>query len=151
MVYKPDNFNPDNYIPDNFFPDEVGPPPSFTGAGFVGGTAIDANGVMGTDFLADGVPVPAGSIAINGFAHSPAGLRYVCPWPASGIVFHLGGIARRADGAMCVAVGGVANAYAAAWALTFRGEVLVSIGPPEVPRAGYGLRQDGILCISEAA
>lgn len=137
--------------PNDWQPDEVGAPPSFTRAGFVGGTAIDVNGVMGTDFLADGVPVPAGAILINGFAHTAAGIRYVCPWPASGLVTHQGGIARRHDGAMCIAVGGATNGRAGGWALTSRGEVLVSTNAPEVPKAGYGLRQDGSLCVSEAA
>lgn len=117
----------------------------------MGGTAVDATGVMGTDYLADGVPVPAGAVLINGFAHTPAGLRYVCPWPASGLVTYERGIARRHDGAMCIVTAGTVNGYAGPYALTYRGEVIVSTSAAQLVLAALGLRQDGSLCVSEAA
>jgi hypothetical protein len=102
---------------------------------------------MGTNFRADGVPVPAGAFFISGFAHSADGRRYVCPWPASGVVFYAGGVARRSDGAMCIAAPGTPAAYIAGWPLTARGEVLASESAPEVIHGGIGFLQSGAMCM----
>jgi len=135
---------------DGLWRDDSVPPPA-GGGGFVGGTAVDDTGVIGTIYLGDGVPVPAGAVYINGFAHSQTGQRYVCPWPASGAVTHHGGIARRPDGAMCVLLAGAIACHVAGWGMTARGEVIVSTGTPDLVLGGIGLKQAGDVCVSEAA
>lgn len=119
--------------------------------GYVGGTAIDAVGVMTCHFLNDATAVPAGAIHRNGFAHTQAGARYVALWPGSGIVYYDGKIARRGDGAMVIVVGGAPIGYQYAYGLTARGEVVVSTNTPQVVNGSLGMRQDGSLCVSEAA
>lgn len=123
--------------------------PTWIGAAFMAGWAVDAAGVLGTDFLDDVTPVPAGSFYDGGFARSAAGLRYVAAWPASGLVVYEGKIARRRDGAMCIATAGTAVEPRAGWALTFRGEVLATTAAPELVKDGVGLRQNGFVCMSE--
>lgn len=117
----------------------------------IAGTAVDAVGVMQTTFIDDVTPVPATAVYIQGFAHTPDGSRYVCAWPASGLVYYIGGIARRADGAMCIVTSGTPNGFAGGWTLTNRGEVFVSTSAPQVVLGGFGLRHDGSLCVSAAA
>jgi hypothetical protein len=124
---------------------------TFIQASAIGGTAVDATGIVGTTFLDDATPVPAGAFFINGIAHDANGLRYVCLWPGDDVVFRSGGIAVRPDGAMCVATGGTPEAYARGFALTERGEVIVSTSAPELQAGGFGVRYDGSLCVSEAA
>lgn len=123
----------------------------FIPAGFISGTAVDEDGVMGTDFLAEGVNVPAGALMLGGFAHSAAGLRYVAPWPAAGQVFYENGVARRPDGAMCVIASGTVHSFKSGWAVTDRGEVIASAQAPELVHNGIGQRQDGSVCMSEIA
>jgi hypothetical protein len=112
----------------------------------VGGWASSETGVMGSNYLADGVPVPAGAHWRNGFAHSADGRRYVCPWPAAGIVHYRGKVAARPDGAMCIATAGT-NAAVSRWALTARGEVLATESAPELVADGVGQLANGFVCL----
>lgn len=127
------------------------PPPSFVAAAYISGVAVDDTGIMGTSYLADGSPVPVGAVFVNGFAHTSDGLRYVAPWPTSGIVYYEGGIARRADGAMIIASGGAVASLLAGMGLTYRGEVCVSTSSPDLILAGVGRLNDGSLCVSAAS
>lgn len=127
------------------------PPPDFAGVAFIGGVAVDINGVMGTSYLSDGSPVPAGSVFVNGFAQTNDGLRYVAPWPESGIVYYEGGLARRADGAMIIVADGNADSFLAGFGLTYRGEVCVSTSAPDLILGGFGRLNDGSLCVSAAS
>lgn len=126
-------------------------PPAFTAAGYIGGTAVDAAGVMGTIFIDEGVPVPAGTVYISGFAHHQDGRRYVCPWPVSNQVFYFEEIARRSDGAMCIVTGGTVQENASGVAQTSRGEIIVSTSQPQLVHEGFGLRMNGALCVSDAS
>lgn len=128
-------------------------PGSFTAVSFKDGLAYDDDGAMGTIFLGDAEPVPTADARYieRGLARSAAGMRYVCAWPVSGVVFYEGKIARRADGAMCIAAAGTPVEYKSGWALTARGEVLASTSAPELVKDGVGLRQNGFVCMSEIA
>lgn len=106
---------------------------------------------MGVIFLDDATEVPAGAVFLNGFAHDNDGMRYVALWPASSAVTHRHGIASRNDGAMIIATSGTTAAYLAGWAVTSRGEVLSAADTPDVILAGFGLLDDGTLCLSEVA
>lgn len=112
--------------------------------------AVDAEGVMLTVFLAEAEPVPAGAFFLGGFAHNADGHRYVAAWPASDEVYYRSGVAARSDGAMVIIGAGSAVRHNG-WSLTQRGEVIVSTDAPEVVLSGFGMRQDGSLCVSEAA
>jgi hypothetical protein len=118
---------------------------------YVGGTAVNAAGIMGTSFLDDVTPVPSTKIMLGGIAHSPEGLRYVALWPASDVAFYNGGRAIRSDGAMIIATSGTAAGYYGGIAMTFRGETIVSTSQPEVVHNGFGLRETGALCVSDAS
>lgn len=130
---------------------EAGGGPAFTAAAYLGGTAANADGVMGTDFLSDATPVPSTAVMLGGIAHSQAGLRYVALWPASGEVYYNDGRALREDGAMVIATSGTTQGYYDGMAMTYRGETIVSTDSPQVKRSGYGLRSSGALCVSEAS
>lgn len=138
------NFDPAGFEKEDF------EPPDWIGVGFMGGWAVDALGVMGSLFLADGVGVPAGAQFLGGIAHSQAGRRYVCPWPASNKVHYRGQVAVREDGAMCIATAGVA-VPGQVWALTARGEVLAT-DSQAVQRVvdGVGLRDNGFVVLENA-
>lgn len=129
----------------------VPPPPTFTAAGYIGGTALDETGVMGTIFLSDGESVPAGAHFLGGIAHSDAGLRYVCLWPSSDVVYVMGSIARRVDGAMVIAPSGIEAARPGGIAMTYRGEVITSDSAVQIIHNKLGLRTTGALCVSESA
>lgn len=120
-------------------------------AGYVGGTAVSADAVMGTTFLDDETPVPAAAFFVNGFAHDDSGRRYVALWPGTGTVyFHAQqGVARRSDGAMIIDPSGTTATRLAGWALTARGEVIAVVDTPDVIHSGYGLLSTGELCVSE--
>jgi hypothetical protein len=149
MSFNPEAFDQGAFDPAAFDFTEGG---GGGGAGSViGGTAVDETGVMQTAFLADGQAVPGTAVFINGFAHTADGLRYVAAWPSNDVVFYVRGIARRADGAMCINAAGAIAAYSGGLALTDRGEVIVSTAAPQLALAGFGLRQAGNLCVSEAA
>lgn len=124
---------------------------SFEAAGYVGGTAVDDTGVMGTEFLNDATAVPSTKVMIAGIAHTQAGLRYVALWPASSEVYYNGGRALREDGAMIIATSGTPRDWYNGIAMTFRGEVIVSTSAPQLIHMGLGLRQSGSLCVSEAS
>lgn len=124
---------------------------SFTVAAYLGGTAANSDGVMGTDFLSDATPVPSTAVMRGGIAHSQAGLRYVASWPASGEVYYNGGRALREDGAMIIVTSGTTQGYYDGIAMTYRGETIVSTAAPQLRRSGFGLRSNGALCVSEAA
>lgn len=127
-----------------------GSPPTWTAAGNVAGTAVDASGVMGTIFLDDSTPVPATAVFINGFAHHQDGRRYVCLWPGTGFAYfhNQGGLGRRTDGSMLIDPSGITATSRGGWALTYRGEAIVTTNTPEVILGGFGLTQDGKLCVS---
>lgn len=125
--------------------------PGFDAAGFVGGTAVDAAGVMGVTFLSDATVVPAGAVYLNGFAHDNDGMRYVALWPASNAVVYNRGIAARHDGAMIIGPGGTAAAYLNGWALTSRGEVIGTTSAPQLRKNGIGQLNDASVCMSEVA
>lgn len=148
MSFNPEAFDQGAFDPAAFDFTEGG---GGGGGAVIGGTAVDATGVMQTAFLDDAEAVPAGAILINGFAHTADGLRYVAAWPSNDVVFYVRKIARRADGAMCIAAAGDIAAYSGGLALTDRGEVIVSTAAPQLALAGLGLRQAGNLCVSEAA
>lgn len=118
---------------------------------YAGGTAVNASGVMGTSFLDDATPVPSTKIMLGGIAHDQNGLRYVALWPASNVVFYNGQRAIRSDGAMVIATSGTIARHCGGMAMTFRGETLVSTSQPEVVHNGFGLRETGALCVSEAS
>lgn len=120
-------------------------------AGYVGGTAISDTGVMGTAFLADATPVPAGSFFLNGFMHDADGRRYVAEWPSSDRVTYHGPVARRLDGAMVIDPSGTATHKPSGWAVTYRGEVIAVVDTPDLIHSGYGLLSDGSLCMSEVS
>lgn len=130
---------------------EAGGGPAFAAAAYLGGTAADSDGVMGTDFLNDATPVPSTAVMRGGVAHSQAGLRYVALWPASGEVYYNGGRALREDGAMIIATSGTTQGYYDGIAMTYRGETIVSTSAPQLHRSGFGLRSNGALCVSEAS
>ena len=116
--------------------------------GDIGGTSIDGDGTMGTIFLNDATPVPADAINITGIAHHTDGRRYVALWPADEIIQNEAGIALRPDGAMIIAPAGVATQNYGITALTYRGEVLVSIDAPQAWAGGFGHRYTGAMCMS---
>lgn len=131
----------------NMLLESGGPPPSWVAAGFAGGgTAVSEDGTMGTVYLNDVTPVPGTAIFLAGIAHATDGRRYICDWPGSGIVTYLGGTAVRPDGAMCFATTGIAELIRG-WAHTSRGEVVVSTSAPEGIYAGFGLRNNGAVCV----
>lgn len=122
--------------------------PVGVGVGYVGGTLIDDDQRMSTIYLDDATPVPATRHFRGMMAHSSTGSRYVCSWPVSGRVVYEGKVALRHDGAMCIAASG-APAYArAAWSLTDRGEVLATSALPQLVVDGYGMRQNGFVCMT---
>lgn len=121
---------------------------AFTSAAILAGTAYSDTGVMGTNYLSDVTPVPAGAFFVNGFAHDQDGLRYVCPWPSSDISYPHGGIARRSDGAMVIATSGTITTRLGGIAVTYRGEVLAAVAVPDLIHNGQGLKSDGTLCVS---
>lgn len=131
--------------------EEAGEAPDFEAVTNVSGTAVAADGVMGAIFLDDSTPVPASAVFLNGFAHDNDGMRYVALWPASDAVTYRRGIAARNDGAMIIATSGTTAAHLAGWAVTSRGEVLSAADTPDVVLAGFGLLDDGTLCLSEVA
>jgi hypothetical protein len=106
-------------------------------------------GAMDTLFLDDATPVPAGVYYRNGLAYSAAGELYVALWPASEIVYYVGGMARRSDGALIINPAGVVAAYVAGVALTSRGEVIAAAEPVEMFLNGRGLLNDGSWCMTE--
>lgn len=118
---------------------------------YVRGIAVDADGVVGTIFLSDVTPVPGSAVFINGVALHADGRMYICAWPGSGIVAYVNGWAVRPDGAVCTITGGLAAARMAGVALTSRGEVLITTSNPELIYGGFGLREDGTLCVLEAS
>lgn len=120
-------------------------------AGYVGGTAISAEGVMGTTFLDDSTPVPAASFMLNGFKHDDTGRRYVALWPASNQVTYHGPVARRSDGAMIIDPSGTTVIKPSGWALTYRGEVIAAVDTPDLVHSGYGLLSTGKLCVSDVS
>ncbi len=122
-----------------------------TVAGFNGGTAVSEEGIVLTSYLDDVTPVPGNAVYLAGIAHATDGTRYVCPWPSSGLVYPVRGVALRADGAMVVLAGGVIAARQGGWALTSRGEVVVATGTPDLILAGWGLKSDGTLLVSDAS
>lgn len=124
---------------------------AWTQSGYNGGTAVSSTGVMGTTFLNDATPVPAGGFYLQGFAHDTNGKRYVALWPASNQVFYRGGIASRSDGAMLIDPSGTKNQSIGGWAMTYRGEVIASTSAPEIVLSGYGLLYAGNLCVSEVS
>jgi hypothetical protein len=118
---------------------EVGEPPSWVVAGYSGGTAVSADGTMGTIYLGDASPVPETAFFIAGIAHHSDGRRYVCD---------ISGRAIRDDGAMCIVTSGTPAAYVAGWPMSARGEVRVSTSTPDCWHNGLGFLQSGALCVS---
>jgi hypothetical protein len=114
-----------------------------------GGTAVTLAGQMATIFLDAVTAVPSTAVMCNGFAHHQNGYRYVCEWPSNDIVYPLGGIARRSDGAMVIIDGGTTAAYRGGMAMTYRGEVRVDAGAPSFFAGGYGFTPEGELCVTE--
>lgn len=127
--------------------DTPGIPPSWIEGTRISGTAFSSDGTMGTIFLADATPVPASSIFLAGFAHASDGRRYVCLWPTIQSVQYLGGVAVRADGAMCVIGAGTIGNRPHGWAMTARGEVIASVSAPELIKDGFGQLQAGHVCM----
>ncbi len=128
---------------------DMGAPTGWTGVAFSGGFAVDNTGILGTVYLEDIEPVPAGNGWVNGFAVSSAGMLYVCLVPGGGIPTRHRGIARRSDGAMCIILSGSAAAYSAGWGLTALGEVLATTATPDTIVAGVGVKTNGYVCMSE--
>lgn len=118
-------------------------------SGYVGGTAVSDTGVMQTIFLADDTEVPVDAVFINGIAHDSSGFRYVCTFPIIQDETYKSGIALRADGAMIINSGGVISARVNGWALTSLGEVVVTVAAPDVIYRGFGLLDDGTLCVTD--
>lgn len=129
----------------------IGAADEFVAFSFIAGTAQDEDGRIGTIFLGQDEPVPIGAIKIAGIAHSEAGRRYVCAWPTSGIVYRLGKVALRSDGAMCIVSAASPRYMRAAWSLSDRGEVLATTDLPQRVVDGYGMRDNGYLCMTEVA
>jgi hypothetical protein len=105
---------------------------------------------MGTIFLEDAEAVPGSAVFINGIAHSNAGMRYVCAWPASNNVVYNDGIAIRPDGAMVITTAGTAVGSSGEMPTTFRGEVLATSDTPTVIIGGSGLAS-GRVSMSEVS
>lgn len=120
-------------------------------AGWIGGTAVSADGVMGTTFLDDSTPVPAGSFFLGGIAHDGTGRRYVAEWPASNEAYIIGGIAIREDGAMLIDPSGTIVTHLGGIGLTYRGEIVAAVATPDLVHNGIGLKSDGTLCVSETS
>jgi hypothetical protein len=125
--------------------------PGFDAVASVGGTAVDADGVMGVTFLDDSTSVPAGAVFLNGFAHDNDGMRYVALWPASEAVVYNRGYATRHDGAMIIDPSGTPAAYLNGWALTTRGEVIGTTSAPQLIKNGIGQLNSASVCMSEVA
>lgn len=119
--------------------------------GYRGGTAYSDQGVMGTSFLDDSTPVPAGAYIREGFAHDADGRRYVALWPANNAVTYQAGFARRADGAMVIATSGTIVVRVQGVALTYRGEVLSVADTPDHVHNGWPMLTDGMVCMSEVS
>lgn len=130
---------------------EAAEPSSWTAAGNSGGLVVSADGVIGSVFLSDVESVPGTATFHAGFAHDADGRIYVSAWPSSGEVVYIWGIARRHDGAMCIATSGDVDAFVNGWALTARGEVLVTTDSAEVFKSGIGQLATGQVCMQEVS
>lgn len=123
--------------------DTPGVPPSWVEAVRIGGVAFSSSGAMGTIFLSDATPVPAGAFFLGGIAHASDGRRYVALWPGSNVVFYRGTIACRADGAMVIIGSGTIADRPHGWAQTARGEVIASTSAVELIKDAIGQLQAG--------
>lgn len=122
-------------------------PTDWEAAGYSQGIAVSSEGVLGTSPLGDGEAPPVGTVYLNGFAVSPDGRLYVTEWPTSDLVVYERGIARTLLGVMVISSTGDIEDYSGGWALTDRGEVLVTTSTPEVVYNGFGLRNNGVVCV----
>jgi hypothetical protein len=119
--------------------------------GYMSGTAYSDTGVMGSTFLDDSTPVPAGAFICQGFAHDEDGRRYVALWPANNAVSYQAGIARRHDGAMIIATSGTVVSRIQGLSLTYRGEVIAAVDTPDFVHNGWPVAASGELCLSEVS
>lgn len=116
--------------------------------GFSNGTLVSDTGVMQTQSLGDGQAVPAGSVSINGIAHTQTGERYVTTWPADNAVQYLNGAAVRNDGAQVVAESITPAVFINGIGRTARGETFVATAGTPFFMNGFGVTAAGALLVS---
>lgn len=111
------------------------------------GAAFLSTGQLRTTFLDDVTPVPATAVFRSGFAYTQDGRLYVALWPGSGVVFYIGGIAVRGDGACCVKAAGVADTSRGPIPVSTRGEIIASTTAPDTWRDGFSFLKTGAMCM----